>query len=113
MVPSSIVGEREGIFSWIAERAGEVFKALPLGPSSRAAPRNSGARSMVKLSHQHSVINICRLFLCMFKINTLASSLSPQKKDQKLANSGFSSLSLFMAAMADFMRSSDWSMVML
>ena len=97
----------------MAERAGEVFKALPLGPSSRAAPRNSGARSMVKLSHQHSVINICRLFLCMFKINTLASSLSPQKKDQKLANSGFSSLSLFMAAMADFIRSSDWSMVML
>ena len=113
MVPSSIVGEREGIFSWIAERAGEVFKPLPLGPSRRAAPRNSGARSMVDLTHQHSVINICRLFSCMFKISTHGSSLSLQKNNQKLANSGFSSLSLFMAAMADFMRSSDWSMVML
>ena len=113
MVPSSIVGEREGILSWMAERAGEVFKPLPLGPSRRAAPRNSGARSMVDLTHQHSVINICRLFSCMFKISTHGSSLSLRKNNQKLANSGFSSLSLFMAAMADFMRSSDWSMVML
>lgn len=49
MVPSSMVGESEGILSWIAERGDEVPKALLLEePTRRAAPRNSGARSMLR-----------------------------------------------------------------